>query len=259
MNNESYYPTTIFGVSLKNRDGWMICEWPRTYEEVIEELKENQDVLEVRKITKGTSSVRDEHGNPVENTAMSKHMALHFGWAYDPYSNCYRAPQEMLTQPPCEPKHASSCKIEISVPRSGWTDFTIQFDGEEALLRCSYVYDPFMDIVKWLEAISIGQSARVIINEEGSFTGVSVYIIDEELIRVVVHGYWEDMVVPLDHVVEKKIFINNVYAEIFKLISDKQLLYLQWAWDWRREKKPYPSLRSKKIEQYLVRAFSCEF
>lgn len=221
MAGDSYYPTTIFGALLKGEDGWFVYQWPKTYEDVIEELKGNQDVLEVRKITQGSSRRRDADGNPSTDMDMSEHMAFEFGWAYDPYSNRFRAPGELLKQPPDEPKVATRCKIEISKPEAGWADLNIQFDDDEASVRCSHVYDPFIEMIKWLEMISRGQSSRIIINEEGCHTGISVYVLDGSSIRIVVHRYWDELTVPIDRTVNSLVFIDLIYTEMLTFVPTK--------------------------------------
>jgi hypothetical protein len=252
MSDDLYYPTTVFGVLLKEEDGWFVYQWPKTYEAVVEELKGNQDVLEVRKITQGASRRRDADGNPAVDNDMSEFMAFEFGWAYDPYSSRFRAPGELLKQPPDDPRMANECMIEISKPEAGWADLKIRLDEDEASVMCSYVYDPFIEMVEWLEMISQGQSSRILINEEGRHTGISAYPIYDSHVRVVIHRYLDDLTVPINHIIDKKIFINKLYQELLKLTSDDSLLYKEWAWDWEEDEKQYPSLKSKTIDVYLT-------
>lgn len=252
MSDDQFYPTTVFGALLKDEDGWFVYQWPKTYEEVVEELKGNQDVLEVRKISQGLRRRRDNEDNSTTDMDMSEHMAFEFEWAFDPYSNRFRAPGELLKQPPVEPKQAKACKIKIAKPEYGWTTLKLRFDKDEASIRCSHVYDPFPEMIKWLEIISQGQPSRILINEEGCHTGISAYPAGQKHVRVVIHRYWEDLTVPIDHVVQIKTLVNNIYTEILKFVADKSLLYKKWAWDWRDEGEKYPSLESSTIENYLM-------
>jgi hypothetical protein len=107
-------------------------------------------------------------------------------------------------------------------------------------------------MVKWLEMITQGQPSRILINEEGSHIGISAYPVSDSHTRIVMHRYWGDLTVPIDHVIKTKTFVNSLYAEMLRFISDKSLLYRMWAWDWKEEFKKYPSLDSQAIEEYLM-------
>lgn len=252
MSDEQFYPITVFGALLKDEDGWFVYQWPKTYEEVVEGLKGNQDVLEVRKISQGTSRLRDEDGNPATDMDMSEHFAFEFGWAFDPYVYRFRAPGELLKQPPEEPKLATECMIQISKPDAGWADLKIRFDADDASVRCSHVYDPFPEMIKWLEIISQNQPSRLLINEEGCHTGISAYHVNQSHIRVVIHRYWDDLVVPIDHIVKTKTFVKILYSEIQRFASDKSLSWNDLKLSLKENNNEYTSLKSQLIEKYLM-------
>lgn len=98
------YPITLFAYKIAGEEGWFIEESPLPYDDIHAALqKKDLRVVEVRKIVQGTSNRRDEQGRPMLEDGSAWQFALMFGWALDPYCECWRAPGEPLAKPdqPC--------------------------------------------------------------------------------------------------------------------------------------------------------------
>lgn len=252
MVNNCDWPATIVGVRLANQDGWLVYQFPMKYEKIVEMFTGAPSVLEIRKITKGCSWITCADGKIMMDKERVTLTALEFDWVFDPSNGCFRAPGELLREPSVPPVVKKICKIVIDKPHAGWTDFHMSFDGAGISIQCSYVFDPFPELIYFLECLLSKSGARIVVNQEGSYVGISGYAYEDGSVRIVVYKYTKPMRIAVDCVVAKHVFIRQCYEALQEFVSCRALLYKKWAWDWQEDDPEYPSLRSAVIEQYLA-------
>jgi hypothetical protein len=251
------YPVATFGVRYKSLDGWRIYEWPKTYEAVISELTSDQSVIDVRIITEGFSCRRDEDGNPVIRSGSAELTAYDFGWAYDPSSNLFRAPGELLKQPSGGTAIAKKCNVKITGPQNGWASLCLAVNEAEYLIHCSDVFDPFPELIRWLENIASKKSSRILINEEGCYSGLSSYNVDVCTIRLVVHSYCKYIAMEIDCLIGRMFFVKQLYDAIQSFSQNREVSHKGWSFhEYNNCKIDYRNLRSRYIEKFLTRYIS---
>jgi hypothetical protein len=130
MEKYTRYPVTYFGVRYKEHDGWRVYAWLKTYEEVVNELQSDQNIIDIRKITQGTGGKRSDEEYPTINIREAESSAFGWGWAYDQSSNLFRAPGELLNPPSSSPLIANECRIKITKPRNDWADLCFALNEE---------------------------------------------------------------------------------------------------------------------------------
>ena len=61
---------------------------------------------------------------------------------------------------------SSPLKVHIAPPDFGWLNMTLQTINEEVFITTSAVYDPYPEMLVWLESIANGNDASLSINDE---------------------------------------------------------------------------------------------
>jgi len=252
MENKKFFPTTIVGVRLEGKNGWVIESHPATYEEVVKKLEsKDSKIIETREIMRGLGRNKRKNDNPRIAVPLKQDLALHAGWAYDPYEKCWRAPEEMIAEPPGDPEISRLFHIHGDNPEFGWWPITIKLNKQTMLIHISNVYDPLHNIVKWLEKIIHGESAKTIITEENPYSVLSAYIKSHDNVRFVCHQFSENLSKNIDGFIEKKTLVSSFYKSIIQIYQNKELFNNAWAYEYIESGKKYPSLQSKTIESYL--------
>lgn len=252
MVNNREWPATIVGIRMAGQDGWHVLQLPMTYETIVTLYKGEPNVLKIRKITNGVSWITCGDGKITMDSERIALAALDFDWVFDPSNGYFRAPGELLQEPSVSPVVKDVCKIVIDKPHAGWTDLHMSFGDTRISIQCSYVFDPFPDLIYFLECLLRKSGARIVVNQEGSYVGISGYAYEGCNVRVVVCKYTKPVLIAADCVVAKHIFVRQCYEALQEFVSCRELLYKQWAWDWQEDDPGYPSLRSAVIEQYLA-------
>lgn len=187
------------------------------------------------------------------------------GWAYDVAALCWRAPDEPLTVPfPGVPAPVPSLDIAFSLPEAGWLPVTITAGGRTATFDASDVYDPFPDLLLWLERLADGRFPRLCIDGEDIFIEFHVFPHRGESVRFAVTIDMTAIgepppVLEIDVVIDRRVLLSSIYRPFIAFWESQALA--DNADEWRfaageedhyaEDNRPY-SLRSRLIDSILA-------
>ncbi|GAA0591254.1 hypothetical protein [Caenispirillum bisanense] len=180
-------------------------------------------------------------------------------WLYDTEAKCWRAADEPITRPPGTPVPVDSVGIAFSLPEFGWLPITLTAGNQEVSFEASDVYDPFPDLIVWLESLAAGADARLSIDTEGDvFVDFHVFSADAPLVRLLVRIYERGAdggITPkVDVLVDRMSLVRTLYSTCITFWESEELCA---AWDnWNTGKEvgdlwvPYP-LRSERLDRLI--------
>ena len=167
MQKPEYVPLEILAYRLDGEDGWRIAETLRSVKTFMEDLlASGKPVIEVRPIT----SCSQRAGLKADDGRLSDigyYMIIGRGWTWDDSVANWRAPEEMVNLLPTSPMVVENVNVTFHPADSGWQPVSISAGGSTVTFDASECYDPFQDILKWLESIVQGEQGRVSIDLEG--------------------------------------------------------------------------------------------
>lgn len=179
-------------------------------------------------------------------------------WLYDTVAGCWRAANEAITPPPGTPVRVENVSIEFS--EFGWLPVTLRAGGQEVTFEASDVYDPFLDLIAWLEAVAAGDFARLSINTEDVYVEFHVFPAESPLVRFLVWGDARDVRgdegVELDVLVDRQSLVRAIYSTFIAFWEGEQL---QAAWDHWNNGRHMPEdewdhpyrLRSERLDRLI--------
>jgi hypothetical protein len=248
-NQDKYFSTTIFGVRLEGRDGWLVDAAPCEIEKIEGRLREaGYKVLEVRSISTGISRRWDENGEPVVDGPPEPLMRER-GWTYDKAAECWRAPDETILEPAGEPAVVKDFFVVGTAPEAGWWRVAVTADGRQVNIHFSNVFDPIGGVLDWLEEIVEGKSATVVVDQEGSYTDLICFPRGDGWVRLMLR---QDLrrEPEIDALVERRALVGEWYRAIRVLCADGG-----FRTEWRRpdeyEDIMEGRVRSARVEEYL--------
>ena len=102
-------------------------------------------------------------------------------WTFDERRNCWLPEGEVLDPPDQAPVRVDDVRFHFGLPEAGWVDFTVEAAEQRQEFHLSNVFEPFDDMVKWLELLVAGGEPRLIIDEEGSHKELHVFTAAEDI------------------------------------------------------------------------------
>ena len=159
--------------------------------------------------------------------------------------------------------------VTFAPPDYGWIDVTVSSGGGHFAGSLSYVYDPFENIVAFLEKVLDGHEADLGIDGEGEVYvwGVRGHERDD-LVRF---GIWSSdggartkLVPMLDIGIDRRLLVKAIYEAIWVIweqpdhwtFIENWLLYENpgVSWEGHPPETPswFPQMRSAKLDQLLV-------
>jgi len=111
-------------------------------------------------------------------------------------------------------------KIEINSCEAGWIYFNIILGKQSIEISASSVFDPFDDILSWLNAIAVGvNSCSFTINEEGTEKTFELKYVSDNIYKFVLFN--DDKII-LESYIERFQFLNSFYSSFVNFYnSDK--------------------------------------
>lgn len=94
-------------------------------------------------------------------------QARGLNWAFDAAVAGWRAPGEAIAPPAGEPSWCGELATAFGKPHAGWITWVLGAPGQSAVVSCSQVFDPFPDLLRFLEGVADGGFPRLSIDEEG--------------------------------------------------------------------------------------------
>jgi len=224
MTEREYVPLKIIAYRLEGEDGWRVGETQRDLDAFRNDLVANGNkVTEVCSILRGAqrAGLKEDDGRLND---IGYHMVISYGWTWDDVACCWRAPEEMVVQIPGEPVAVEDVEVTFGAADVGWQPVSIAAGGKAASFDASHVYDPFPDIIGWLEAIARGDQGRVSADLEGIELELFAFALpDPTRVRLVVAffpGRGEEMRdVELDIDVDRRRFVTAFYTP-FRAYAD---------------------------------------
>jgi hypothetical protein len=219
MTDEEYEPISTVAYRLDGEDGWRMAETGLDPHSVKAHLEANgPGVAEVRLIIEGIRRVtRPDEAPTLDGFGVS--LAVGKGWLWDDVGECWRAPGEMITQPPGEPVPVDAICVSFEPAEYGWQPVCVAAGGRSALFEAGYLYDPFPVILDWLETLAVSREGRATANLENETLELLAFISpDPERMRIllsVVPGFdGTTRTVLLDIDVERWRFVSAVYGAL---------------------------------------------
>lgn len=184
-------------------------------------------------------------------------------WTYDPVAACWRAPDEPMTLPADDPLMVPALKVILEPSEDGWMPATIGAGSMHVAFDISEVFDPFPDMIAWLEKLVEGRSARLTIDIEG--IQLLLHVVEtENPARVRFRVDWDrrDLgagIVPsdIDIVIERASLIGAFHRALIRF-SEDEMMVREWA-SWvgpyvddpaGEPRLPY-SLISERVDHHL--------
>jgi hypothetical protein len=145
-----------------------------------------------------------------------------------------RASDEAMWRPPGEPVAVDAVQVVFDAARAGWQPVSIVAGGWTANFHASALYDPFPDILKWLEAIARGDQGRMSVDLEGSDLELSVFTLSNStrarIVLAFMSGEMDDIHdVVLDIDVDRRQFVAAFYEALRAYADSDKYVIDEWA------------------------------
>ena len=154
-----------------------------------------------------------------ENTTVGQYFKYENFW-----DKSYSIPAQKLQnyfdiKKSCKVKNIHN--IEMDDRGYGWIDITIETFSSKLILKCSDVFDPFLNLYNWLHLIkSDDRNHSIIIDEEGIDKTVEAYPFEDKLYLVIRNnGY--DKEVYFEGVVDRDYFANHFLNRLEDFLLNK--------------------------------------
>jgi hypothetical protein len=229
-DEKAYIPFEILAFCIDGEPGWYVEETAldaRTFEETMRER--GYPVIEVRSISKGARRSDSESDDGLAFT-----VALSHGWSWDTGATCWRSPGEMIKVLPGDPVRVDDVRVIFDAAEVGWQPVRIEAGGASAAFDASELYDPFPDILKWLEAIAHGGEGRVSAELEGPELELFAFPLSDPMrVRIVVAFVpgedGEHRRIDLDINVDRRRFIAAFYNALRAYADSDAFVIDEWA------------------------------
>ena len=166
-------PRFLYALRRPGREGWLLRATGEARDLPSDwSTKPEAPVLAVRLVSKHWS--RSRQGEPsgvTEGDAVMFGMESRWeGWCYDEEGECWRAPDEPVTEPPGDPRRAGSARFTpegVCGSFFGWMYFRLQVGRGWTRVRASPTFDPLDDILEFSRRLLGEGYPRLYIEEEG--------------------------------------------------------------------------------------------
>ena len=150
---------------------------------------------------------------------------------------------------------SSTLLVQIDTPDRGWLDLTLKTDKDEVFITTSVEYDPYPDMLAWLEAIADGHALNMVIDDESDDYHFQVHHQSQnpDWIHFSIKSPYQTPPVLLDIKIRRLDLVNEFYTALQHQVSSDEF-DIQWLEFGDLEGKTKADYRSEKIEQYLIHA-----
>lgn len=191
-------------------------------------------VAEVRTIRSGLCHLDKERSGISSLDFFTYDYAIEDGWSWDHVASTWRAPDEPILNLPGRPTVVSDIDVNFGETEFGWQPVFFSAGDSSASFRASELFDPFPEILQWLEATARGEHRRVIINQEGSYRELlALPAGDQERVRIAIAhaSHWEDNFreINLDIDIDRYRFVEAYYNALRAHAQSKNYDPNQWA------------------------------
>lgn len=162
-------------------------------------------------------------------------------------------PRDPIPPPPTPPREPRWFKIFFHAPRAGWIPFTIAVASVDVMIHTTEVFDPFHDIVRWLETLAGGGDALCEIDMEGCFALLSVHSEPEpDRLRFTVWIDEEEVCPVCDLRLGRRELVGTFYRALLEVWEkpDPETFWLGWHYMEPTDVGRY-EIRSEVVEAYL--------
>ncbi len=158
---------SVIAYRVESQAGWNLVQVDEHAETwVASQIARGTQIVEHIEIFNGLRRKTD--GDSDDTGFIDLSIAFREGWSFDQEAKCWRAPGERILPPRGIPVAVESLEVRYSPPEVGWLLVSIVANGKEAQFEASELYDPFPDLIAWLEAIAEGEFPRFLIDQEGT-------------------------------------------------------------------------------------------
>lgn len=138
------------------------------------------------------------------------------GWTWDDDAECWWTLEQMARMLPCVPVAVEDVEVVFETARVGWLPVQIAAGDRVVSFNASALFDPFPDILRWLEMIAGGGEGKVLADLEGAYLELFAFSVsDPGRIRIVVAqdpGRDEETRdIDLDIDVDRRKFVSGFY------------------------------------------------
>lgn len=222
------YPVALYFVQVAGKPGWtpgLLHVEPEKAAAAIAEL--HPEMERMRIVVQGMRSRKYDLNAP-DDKYREVDSALGKGWWYDTRQHCWLAPEDAALVPVEKPLPAVM-SLDAEEPYNGWwlwhlafvplvsndaaiwthlfgkgnVEYDIEFSG--ALER-----DPVDDMAAFIGALRKGAEARLVVDEEGGFTGMLAWHVDAERLHLRLMSLCRPQDKKYDFLVGKDAFIETV-------------------------------------------------
>ncbi len=147
-------------------------------------------------------------------------------------------------------------KIRFHGCKAGWIDFTIAVGRQTAKISASNLWDPFPDMICWLERIAAGRRHSLFaIDEEGVTAQFVATAEARDSLRLVVRDPERDVPPQIEAVVDRRQFVTAIYTGFVRFAKSKRYVEEEWAAISLGDRlaKRLPDLTAKQILADLAR------
>lgn len=122
-------------------------------------------------------------------------------------------------------KEHDSIKFTFNVRKHGWIDFLIEFDDVSIKIKLSSVFDPFMDLLKWIMDIYKGdQATQLSIDEEGRFKYIECIPMPHKILKIynlnIMSSKSDRKGYRTTKTISQEVLLNQLYNAFYKLSED---------------------------------------
>jgi len=176
----------------------------------------------------------------------SERYIFRVGWKFDKITNSWKPPGEVITEPGRNPSIVTSFRILVDWNFKTTLPLEIIVGNEKINLVMSYAFDPFPEIIRWLELIIQGKSSRVLIDEEGIYHELISYAKEQGQIRLII-TYSRRREVLLDVLINRRLVVEGFYNVVNSVINNPKFM-LTWFSTGNRGPLDY---KSELISEFL--------
>jgi hypothetical protein len=162
------------------------------------------------------------------------------------------------------PAPVAAITFQLEMPDIGWMPVTISAGDQTVAFSASTVFDPFPELVRWLEGMAAGRFPRLLINTEGVNVAFHIFQSEGDTVRFVVTNDAEaDDAIDLDVCINRTTLVHDIYKPLL-IFWESESLARTWRKEWRYDddadddplsdtNRPYP-VRSLVVEAFLASA-----
>lgn len=164
----------------------------------------------------------------------SRDDPVEYGWAWDDTTGTWVAPEEPIPSLSGKPTATEEFQINFGKVDVGWQPIFLCAAGQSTDLYATTLFDPFPEILQWLEVIAREECGRVVINQEGNYRELLAFpLSDRNQVRIVVSrvsGWLAPFrEIKLDIDISRRAFVGAFYEALRTHADSEKYDPYQWA------------------------------